>query len=79
MQNLTAELRNPNWDVILKQSRTHNNSLYLTQCARHAAFFGILHICNVCTFQDELQYIFLKKNIIFMIFLAVKDAGTDVV
>ncbi len=26
------------------------------------------------TFRDELQYIFLEKNFIFMVFLAVKDA-----
>ncbi len=31
------------------------------------------------TFHDELQYIFLDKNFIFMDFLAVKDAGTDVI
>jgi hypothetical protein len=31
------------------------------------------------TFHDELQYIFLEKNFIFMVFLAVKDAGTDVI
>ncbi len=38
------------------------------------------------TFQDEMQYIFLyhyteqgqvEKNFIFMVCLAVKDAGTD--
>ncbi len=31
------------------------------------------------TFQDEMQYIFLEKNFIFMDFLAVKDAATDVI
>ncbi len=31
------------------------------------------------TFHDELQYIFLEKNFIFMVFLAVKDVGTDVI
>ncbi len=31
------------------------------------------------TFHDELQYISLEKNFIFMVFLAVKDAGTDVI
>ena len=31
------------------------------------------------TFQDEMQYIFLEKNIIFMVFLAVKDVGTGVI
>ena len=30
------------------------------------------------TFHDELQYIFLEKNFIFMVFLAVKDVGTNV-
>ena len=30
------------------------------------------------TFRDEMQYIFLEKNFIFMVSLAVKDAGTDV-
>ncbi len=28
------------------------------------------------TFQDQMQYIFVEKNFIFMVFLAVKDAGT---
>ena len=27
------------------------------------------------TFHDEMQYIFLEKNFIFMVFLAAKDAG----
>ena len=31
------------------------------------------------TFHDEMQYIFLEKNFIFMVFLAVKVAGTDVI
>ena len=31
------------------------------------------------TFHDELQYIFLEKNFIFMVFSAVKDVGTDVI
>ncbi len=31
------------------------------------------------TFRDEMQYIFLEKNFIFMFFLAVKDVGTDVI
>ena len=31
------------------------------------------------TFQDEMQYIFLEENFIFMVFLAVKNAGTDVI
>ena len=31
------------------------------------------------TFHDELQYIFLEKNFIFIVFLAVKDCGTDVI
>ena len=30
------------------------------------------------TFRDEMQYIFLEKNLIFIVFLAVKDARTDV-
>ena len=30
-------------------------------------------------FQDEMQYIFLEKNFIFLDFLAVEDAGTDVI
>ena len=30
------------------------------------------------TFRDEIQYIFLEKNFIFMVFLAVKDVGTNV-
>ena len=29
------------------------------------------------TFRDEMQYIFLEKNFIFMDFLAVKDSGTE--
>ncbi len=42
--------------------------------------FGIAHTDDVySTFQDEMQYIFLEKNFIFMVFLAVKDAGTDVI
>ena len=31
------------------------------------------------TFRDEMQYIFLEKNFIFMVFLVVKDVGTDVI
>ncbi len=31
------------------------------------------------TFQGEMEYIFLERNFIFMDFLAVKDAGTDVI
>ncbi len=31
------------------------------------------------TFHDEMQYIFLEKNFIFMVFLAVEDVGTDVI
>ena len=31
------------------------------------------------TFQDEMQYIFLEKNFIFMDFLVVEVAGTDVI
>ena len=31
------------------------------------------------TFHNELQYIFLEKNFNFMVFLAVKDVGTDVI
>ncbi len=31
------------------------------------------------TFHDELQYIFLEKHVIFMVSLADKDAGTDVI
>ena len=30
-------------------------------------------------FQDEMQYIFLGKNFIFMVLLAVKDVGTDAI
>ena len=30
-------------------------------------------------FQDEMHYIFLEKNFIFMDILAVKDAGTEVI
>ncbi len=31
------------------------------------------------TLNDEMQYNFLEKNFIFMVVLAVKDAGTDVI
>ncbi len=32
------------------------------------------------TFQDdEMQYIFVEKNFIFMVFVVVKDSGTDVI
>ena len=31
------------------------------------------------TFHDEMQYNFLEKNLIFMVLLAVKEAGTDVI
>ena len=31
------------------------------------------------TFKDEMQYIFLDTNFIFMVILAVKSAGTDVI
>ncbi len=30
------------------------------------------------TFRDEMQYIFSEKSFVFMVILAVKDAGTDV-
>ncbi len=37
--------------------------------------FGIAHTCDVySTFQDEMQYVFLEKNFIFIVYLAVKDA-----
>ncbi len=46
-----------------------------------AMFSGVLHIFVLfySTFRDEMQYIFLEKSFIFMVFLAVKDAGTDVI
>ncbi len=45
----------------------------------HIKPFRILHICDVSTFHDEMQYNFLEKNFVFMVFLAVKDVGTDVI
>ncbi len=29
------------------------------------------------TLRDDMQYIFLEKNVIFMVFWMVKDAETD--
>jgi hypothetical protein len=37
--------------------------------------FGIFGMFG--TFRDEMQYIFLEKSFIFIVFLAVKDVGTD--
>ncbi len=46
----------------------------------HAAIEGSQHVFLMfSTFQGEMQYIFLEKNFIFMVFLAVKDVGTDVI
>ncbi len=39
----------------------------------HIKPFRILHICDFSTFHDELQYNFIEKTFIFMIFLTVKD------
>ena len=57
------------WDLQLRVLKVHKQP------------FEILHICGVkfSTFQEEMQHIFLGKNFIFMIFLVVKDAGTDVI
>ena len=41
--------------------------------------FGFCIFVMFSTFQDEMQYIFLEKNFIFMVFWAVKVAGTDVI
>ena len=44
----------------------------------HSLPLRILIFVMFRTFHDELQYIFLEKNFIFMVFLALKDTGTDV-
>ncbi len=41
--------------------------------------FRILPFVMFSTLHDEMQYIFLEKNFIFMVFLAVKNVGTDVI
>ncbi len=46
----------------------------------HMRPLGTLYIFVMfSTFRDEMQYIFLEKNFIFMVFLACKAAGTDVI
>ena len=40
---------------------------------------GFLILVMFGTCQGEMQYIFLEKNFIIMDFLAVKEAGTDVI
>ena len=45
----------------------------------HMHPFGFCIFAMSSTFQDEMQYIFVEKNFIFMDFLAVKVAATDVI
>ncbi len=43
----------------------------------HVQPLGLYIFAMFSTFRDEMQYIFLEKNLIFMVFLAVKDYVTD--
>ncbi len=50
--------------------------VYLKCTSSH---LGFCIFAMFSTFRDAMQYIVLGKNFIFMVFLAVRDAGTDVI
>ena len=61
---------------LLTSTNIVNILIYLKCTCRH---LGFCIFVMFSTFQDEMQYIFLEKNFIILVFLTVKDAGTDVI
>ena len=63
--------------ILIPCSAKGNEQFTTSKCA--CSHLGFCIFVMFSTFRDEMQYIFLEKNVIFMVFLAVKDAETGVI
>ena len=52
--------------------------LRIHQSAQSCSHSGFCIFVMFSTFRDEMQYVFLEKSFNIMVFVVVKDAGTDV-